>query len=45
MRGKQIKLYLGLMPAGELAQHHLSTRRGKLAMGSKLLYLSLLINL
>jgi hypothetical protein len=33
------------MQAGEVAQHHLNTRRGKLAVGGKLFYSSLFINL
>jgi ABC-type transport system involved in cytochrome c biogenesis permease component len=37
MRGARIKLFAGSMKAGEVAQHHLNKRRGKLAVGGKLL--------
>lgn len=41
MRGERIKLCQGSMQAGEVAQHRLNKRRGKLAVGSKFLCLSL----
>jgi hypothetical protein len=45
MRGERIKLCQGSMQAGEVAQHHLNKRCGKLAVGGKFLCLSLSITL